>query len=105
MRTMLGWTLNGPLTPTLSTASEAVCNFVHTTEKHEIALESQVENFWKRDTEFAPAKSEAQMSVEDISVVDIWNKSIVRVEGHYEKSIPFKPDVDTLPSNRKMAEG
>ena len=46
MCTMLGWTLNGPLTPTLSTASEAVCNFIHTTDKHEIALESQVENFW-----------------------------------------------------------
>ena len=45
------------------------------------------------------------MSVEDISVVDIWNKSIVWVEGHYEMSIPFKPDVDTLPNNRKMAEG
>ena len=106
MRTRLGWTLNGPF-PAASQAKEAdsLCNYVDVNEERDDAcLLANVENFWKLDTEYALASTEAEMSVEDRAVVDIWNRTIKQVDGHYQMSIPFRQHDMSMPDNKKMAE-
>ena len=43
------------------------------------------------------------MSVEDKRVVSLWDKSIVKVQGHYELPIPFRDSEPHLSANQDMA--
>ena len=98
-RTPLGWTLNGPLS-TEDMEESAISNFIQA----DVALDRQVEQFWKLDTSEALADCSPQMSVDDQKVVDIWNRSIVMKEGHYELPIPFKSSPPGLPNNRRTTD-
>ena len=64
----------------------------------------QVEQFWKLETSEALANSLPQFSVEDKRAVEIWERSVAVVDGHYEMDIPFKSEHSNLPDNRSVAE-
>ncbi len=102
IRTALGWTLNGPIVDEQSSMS-SVCNFVHAANQEEVALNAQVERFWKLDTAHALAGSQPRMSIDDKGVVDVWNKTLAVVDGHYQMDIPFKLYQPQLPDNRSVA--
>jgi hypothetical protein len=100
-RTVLGWTLNGPIGQSVDTTG--TCNLIQAGVGPEVSLESQVERFWRLDTDQVLADSVAQMSPDDKRAVEIWNKSISLKQGHYEMDVPFK-STDDLPDDRSMAE-
>ena len=41
--------------------------------------------------------------MEDKRAVDIWERSVTVVDGHYEMDIPFKPEHSYLPDNQSVA--
>ncbi len=47
VRTVVGWTLNGPLVE--SDQSSASCNFIRSETEADVGLSQQVERFWKLD--------------------------------------------------------
>ena len=102
-RTVLGWTLNGPLGES-EAGNEATCNLVVADDATDASLQSQVELFWTLDTSQAVDGTLPHMSAEDKDVVDLWDKSTILQDGHYVLSIPFKSKFPNLPDNRMMAE-
>lgn len=103
-RTILGWTLNGPLGVTDVNDDKAVCNFVMAGMGQESNLEAQVEQFWKLDGKQAVDGSLPQLSEEDKSVVELWDRSTTKEGCHYVLDIPFKAAFSGLPDNRSLAE-
>ena len=99
-RTRLGWTLNGPLESECLVEESPFSNLAHADER----LDAQVEQFWKLETSEALANSLPQFSVNDKRAVDIWERSVDVVDGHYQMDIPFKSEHCNLPDNRIVAE-
>jgi hypothetical protein len=89
VRTLLGWTLNGPLSEQSSEIG-GIANFVQADVASDIRLETQVEKCWKLDTEPVLAGSVPQMSQEDRQVIELWDNTVGLDEGHYVMDIPFK---------------
>ena len=89
-----GWVLNGP--PRLTATSNSTFSFVvHTTETDD--LDSKVANLWS--TEYLGVKAEEDEAAGLDSFV------ISRdVTGRYEVLLPWKDNVDQLPTNKKLAE-
>ena len=102
-RTVLGWTLNGPM-KTASSDDHTVCNFIQANNGPDAGLEAQVEQFWKLDVGQTLAGSLPQMSQEDKKVLEVWNNSLTLTDQHYEMDIPFKSTPPDLPDNKAMAE-
>ena len=50
------------------------------------------------------ANSLPQFSVDDKRAVNIWERSVEIVEGHYQLDIPFKSKLPNLPDNQSVAE-
>ena len=97
-RTALGWSINGPVSMSLSRNHRAVVNYVHVDP-----LVKQVEQFWRIEASEMLAEEKTGMSVNDQVVVKTWNDTISRVDGHYQMAIPFKTDPPDLPCNQAVA--
>ena len=97
-RTLLGWSLNGPLG--MESNHKAVVNYVQA----ETRLEHQVENFWKVEASELQGETKSGFSVNDERAVSIWNETICHDKGHYEMGIPFKQQPPSLPNNKSVAE-
>ena len=103
-RTILGWTLNGPLGEDV-TDDQVISNFICEKNDTEVNLEDKVERFWKLDSHLVTAHGDATgMSVDDKHVVDIWKESVTTEDGHYVLDIPFKQENSDLPDNKVMAQ-
>ena len=99
-KTILGWTLNGPLGGA-SSKRKATSNFVQV--DHD--LNEQLERFWKIEGQDSLVGEKRGLSIEDKRAVSIWEDSIRRREdGHYMLSVPFRRRPPFLPPNREMAE-
>lgn len=97
-RTLLGWTLNGPLGGT--SRSKASVNYAQTDR-----LDLQLEKFWKIEGEESLVDNKLAPSYNDKRAISIWEESLVQCDdGHYEARIPFKTRPPSLPYNRYMAE-
>jgi len=100
VRTLLGWTLNGPIDSESECVESTVsANFVHA----DVTLEQQVERFWKIESIESPSNDEAALSVNDRRAMKIWNESAKYVDGRYEFDIPFKYFPPNLPDNESLA--
>ena len=98
-KTMLGWTLNGPLGGVRR--HSATANFVQA--DHE--LNAQLRQFWKIDGPEALIEDKKGLSFEDKRVVTLWEESIFHQDdGHYMLPIPFRQHPPSLPENRVMVE-
>ena len=96
--TPLGWAVNGQLSVT---DSPAICNHLSTMEVER--LNEQVEKFWQIDS-IGNTNREHSHSVNDVKVIDRWDRSCEVVDSHYQLDIPFKSIVPNLPNNRHLAE-
>ena len=113
IRTVLGWSLHGStgvgsnadicgLVQSGKVSYKAVSHFVQSSSVGFETLESKVDRMWSLDQEGLGSLGEA-LSCEDSAVLDMWNKSVQFVDGHYELPIPWKPDV-FVPDNFDVAE-
>lgn len=98
VRTMLGWTLNGPLQGHTDT------NFSHSTNFVSQGLEEQVQKFWAMESLDSLHADCREMSVMDKRVLQLWDDNVKVVDGHYELPIPFRNNPPTLENNKWMAE-
>jgi len=98
VKTLLGWTLNGPLGSSRERQKASV-NFVHA----DTCLEQQVRQFWELEGGHLVSDEKA-MSVNDEKVIECWNESMKLTDGLYEMAIPFKDRSVSLPNNRSVAE-
>lgn len=99
-RSLLGWTINGPLGITGSKKLAATANFVAMD-----ALQQQVEKWWKVDDWESIIQERPSMSIEDHQALDVWEKTIVKDNsGHYTLDIPFRKWPPGLCFNRDMAD-
>ena len=97
VRTNLGWVIGGPVG---GNSNVTLSNFVHSMPA-KAPDDSVSELFWKMDD---VTSDEVQMSVDDARVLEIWDKSLKMVNGHYQIDIPFKADPPELPDNWPVAE-
>ncbi len=102
VRTVLGWTLNGPLVE--SDQSLAACNFIRSETEADVALSQQVERFWKLDVLPTSSETQTRWSQGDKKAVGIWESSVRLENGHYQLDIPFKNSRPELPNNRNLAK-
>ena len=98
VKTLLGWTLNGPLSHT-AMSQKASVHFVCS----DTQLEQQVRQFWEMEGGEMIADNKS-MSVNDSKVIEGWNDSVQLVDNHYELPIPFKAKPPDLPNNRQLTE-
>jgi len=103
VRTALDWTVNGPMSEKTGSAN-ALCSFICASQSIEPSLDAQVQQFWKLDTGDVVADSELQPSVNDKKVMDLWERSVTKVHGHYQLDIPFVSNPPELQNNRALAE-
>ena len=89
-RTMLGWSLNGPVGDRQNQSVFSHC----------ISVEQQISNLWKME---AHDEDTLAMSLEDKLVLELWNKEIYYEDVHYSLPIPWKGGRPNLPNNRFMA--
>ena len=68
------------------------------------ALEEQMERLWKTDFGDSVLRLEVSPSLEDKRALEIMEKSMKRVDGHYQVALPWRCDPPYLPNNRLMAE-
>jgi hypothetical protein len=100
VRTIFGWTVNGPL-------SEGRNNKRVTSSFVQADLKREIETFWRSEAKLtSPCVGEdsTSLSVEDHRAVSIWNKSIKRDGDHYSLDIPFRRFPPKLLCNLPMAK-
>ena len=93
VRTLFGWTLNGPMPDGIRSRSV----YSHHVS---VSLENQVENLWRIDAD----DDVTSYSVEDRKVLELWNKEITHDNGHYSLPIPWRDGNPSLPDNRFLAK-
>ena len=96
VRTVLGWTINGPLEG--GTPAPVRSNFVQE------SLDAQVERLWRMDAGDSLSVDSPSHSVNDQKALHIWDDSVQSVDGHYHLAIPFKADNPHLTDNKVLAE-
>nr|XP_054755549.1 uncharacterized protein LOC129261514 [Lytechinus pictus] len=102
VRTILGWTLNGPLRDCGNDDKP-----VHTTSfiSSDDELESQLKLLWSLDSTAMLHDQSRGLSVNDKKALAVWNNTVKLKNGHYELSIPFRDDPAVLPDNYQVALG
>ena len=96
-RTVLGWTLNGPLRGHGGSYTAQV-NFTQSSSPVEV----QLENLWTLES-VPDVTGDKQLSTEDRRTFELWEHSIQLIDGHYELPIPFRRRPPVLANNREMA--
>jgi hypothetical protein len=99
VRTLLGWTLNGPGNLNQKVSQSVIAHFISANE----SIESNIEALWTVENE-GLCDDEKSWSPDDVKVIDLWDAECEIVNEHYQLPIPFKPNVD-MPNNVKMAVG
>ena len=84
MRTLLGWSISGPLADNRENNKNVCANY--------IKLDKQVEKMWQTENELL--SEDKAMSKEDQAVIDLWEKQGRLYRGHYELPIPWIRQVD-----------
>ena len=93
-RTVLGWSLNGPLNS--QTGSSGVVNFVDLER-----LDHQVERLWSLESH--DTDEVESLSFEDRHVLDLWSHEMRHIDGHYELPVPWKQGRPSFVDNKYMA--
>ena len=106
VRSLLGWTLMGPV-ERLGGDSNFNVNFVHLESgrgDHDEALLQQLKKFWRTDFVDALCSSKVAMSVEDQKALKTMEDSVKIVSCHYQVALPWRNQLPYLPNNRLAAE-
>lgn len=92
VRTLLGWSINGPSTYGTPVNQRIVSHFISAT-----ALEAKVQSLWDIENEGLSSVGKA-WSPEDERVIKLWDSECKLVKGHYQLPVPWKPQAD-FPDN------
>lgn len=102
VRTMLGWTVNGPLGDCSDTSvchSEVLVNRISAVTLDEL---------WNKQfkTDFPENSQDEQPGLlrEDCRFLEMANETVKLVEGHYNVALPLRDRKVSMPNNRKIAE-
>ena len=97
VRTLFGWSVNGPVTSSQPVSKQVISHFVTT------SLEEEVNKLWKLEDD-GSVDHKSGWSQIDKNVVQMWDSETRRVTGgHYEVPLPWKPNA-YLANNVKLAE-
>jgi hypothetical protein len=97
VRTLFGWSVNGPSMINELTTQSVVSHFITTD-----AIEQRVNDLWLIENE-GLSPCDISMSQDDKKVIKLWDENIVTVDGHYVLPIPWKDDA-YLPNNIGVAQ-
>jgi len=112
VRTVLGWSLHGNtgrsditdvcgLVSAGKVSHKVVSNFIKSDISRLNDIEEQVDRLWNIECE-GLASDDRKMSCADGKVLELWDKHIDIVDGHYELPIPWKDGVH-VPNNYELA--
>eukprot|EP00057_Strongylocentrotus_purpuratus_P015297 XP_011669771.1 PREDICTED: uncharacterized protein LOC580205 [Strongylocentrotus purpuratus] len=102
VKTILGWTLNGPLGNGSSLQSfQASSSFI--SDDGNMLLEEQVHKFWKLEGTEYLHDNERSMSINDQKALKTWQEGVCRDGDHYQLPIPFRKRPEDLPNNIQVA--
>ena len=99
VRTVFGWTVNGPLGRKSDGASRTA-NLI----RGDIQLEKQFKKFCEQEFSDSIVDATAQMSREDLKAVEIMEQTTVLNVNHYQMELPWKLQQPSLPNNTALAE-
>ena len=94
VRTMLGWCINGQL-PGNKASRKVIANFISASPMEDVS------KLWDMENEGLEHLSWSQ---EDKMVINLWNKEVKKVDGHYELPIPWRDRSEFLPNNFIVAK-
>ena len=95
---LLGWVLMGGID---SKATQVNSNWISANNKN---LENSIENFWKIDS--YGTKKDGNTSLlprNEIKALDILEKTVRKIDGHYLLGLLWRDEFPNLPSNRSLA--
>jgi len=95
VRTLFGWSINGPIDVAGVANHKVVSHFICSTE-----LAKDLGKIW--DIENGEHSDTAAWSLEDEGVIKLWEEKVRIDGGHYELPIPWKPGI-VFPNNRCVA--
>lgn len=98
IRSLLGWTLQGPL-GTPHATSDFQVNF-----QQADLLEAQMERMWKTDFSDSISDTKTGMSVEDRQALQCMETTVTTHDGKYMVALPWRHNPMHLPNNRVVAE-
>ena len=101
VRTLLGWSVNGPVAATDRCSRKVISNFVTSSPISMSSLDSDIKRLWDIEGEDLYSE-ELSWSREDKDVIDFWDQRHKLVDGHYQVPIPWKPGTQ-FPNNYGMA--
>lgn len=96
IRTLLGWSVNGPVTSNVKVGKSVISNFITTSK-----LESDIQKLWDIENENASG-DDSGWSQEDKHVIELWDKQVRMVGNHYQLPIPWRENVE-IPNNLPVA--
>lgn len=99
VRTLLGWTIMGPVTRTGTVGTRTFS----AVEELDDRLLKSLQRFWELESS-GLYDTEKQMSVEDKRVLKLWRDEGKQKNGCYELPIPFRPQSSELPDNYTVAK-
>ena len=67
-------------------------------------LNRQLERLWKTDFESSEVETRVCASLEDKRALEIMEKTLKMVDGHFQVALPWRHDPPFLPNNRIVAE-
>ncbi|XP_031548597.1 uncharacterized protein LOC116286276 [Actinia tenebrosa] len=110
LRTLLGWTVTGPLRK--GSRQRASMNYIHVDQsigcnESEPVLTNIHDDFVRMyNSEFSECTAEVRecLSVEDQRAKKIMDKTVEFVNGHYQIGLPWKYERPQLSDNKSMAE-
>lgn len=100
IRSLLGWTLLGPMTSTEKRSNSSVNHILH----EDNLLQRTVEKLWETDFGGQMVDGEVADSVEDKRAKTIMEETVTKVDGHYQVGLPWRHPCPCLPDNRPLAE-
>ena len=99
VRSLLGWTLIGPIGATPANVGHV--NFISTRED---PLYKQVERMWNTDFNESTLTAKTEMSLEDRRALAKMKSTIQKIDGHYQLDLPWRLYPPPLKNNRAQAE-
>ena len=67
-------------------------------------LNQQLERLWKTDFENSEVETRVCASLEDKRALEVMERTLKEVDGHYQVALPWRYDPPYLPNNKVVAE-